>query len=140
MRRFKPTASERIVSALSYLTVGWIGLIYFIILYFAKKQTTYFLRYNVFQSIFISLLYFVLSMAFGLIANLLLHIPYVNYLVSQILFFFNKPVLQIPLLNDSFSVIQVLTIGLTLYLAIMAVLGKYPRIYKISSIIDRSAR
>lgn len=140
MRSFSPSTSERIFSALSYLTVGWIGLIYFIVLYFAKKPITYFLRYNVFQSIFISLLYFVLSMVLGLVANLLLHIPYINYLVSQILFFFNRPILSISFLGDSFSIIQVFTIGLILYLAIMALLGKYPRIYKISSIIDRSAR
>ena len=33
---FEPSIPDRIVSALSYLTAGWGGLIYMVILYFAR--------------------------------------------------------------------------------------------------------
>lgn len=128
-----PVVSDRIVSFLSYITAGWAGLIFCVILYFRKKLPSRFLRFNVFQSIFISLLYFILCMVLGFIFDLLLHVPFINYLVSQILLIFNRPVFY------DYSIIQIFMIGLFLYMALFSLFGRYPRIYKISSIIDYAA-
>lgn len=134
MHSDSPSLGERIISCLSYLSAGWIGLIYCILLYFLKKSAGKFLRYNVFQSIFISLLYFVLCMTLGFICNILLVIPFINYLVSQILLIFNRPIFF------EYSLIQTFVIGLVLYMAICSIVGRYPRIYKISKIIDYAVR
>ena len=85
--------SDRLVSFVSYLTVGWGGLIYAFIMYLGKKPLSKFLRFNIFQSIFISFLYFVLCMVLGFISDILLHIPLINYLVSKIVLFFNRPLI-----------------------------------------------
>lgn len=124
---------DRIISFLSYITAGWGGMIILVVMYFRKKTPSHFLRYNAMQSIFISLLYFIIAMGLGLILKFLSYIPFINYLVAQIAFFFNRPLLL------DYSLIQLFTTCLIAYLAIFSLLGIYPRVYWISkNIIDRN--
>ncbi len=124
---------DRIISFLSYITAGWGGMIMLVVMYFRKKTPSHFLRYNAMQSIFISLLYFIIAMGLGLILKFLSYIPFINYLVAQIAFFFNRPLLL------DYSLIQLFTTCLIAYLAISSLLGIYPRVYWISkNIIDRN--
>lgn len=124
---------DRIISFLSYITAGWGGMIVLVVMYFRKKTPSHFLRYNAMQSIFISLLYFIIAMGLGLILKFLSYIPIINYLVAQIAFFFNRPLLL------DYSLIQLFTTCLIAYLAISSLLGIYPRVYWISkNIIDRN--
>lgn len=125
---------DKIISFLSYISAGWVGFIYCIILYIGKKSPSHFLRYNVFQSIFISLLYFVLAAVLGFVFNILLHIPILNAIISWIILLFNKPMLL------QYSIIQILTIVLVFYLSVTSLLGRYPRIIWISKVIDNAAR
>lgn len=125
---------DRLVSFISYLTVGWGGIIVLILMHIRKKKPSRFLTYNVHQAIFIALLFFVVSMALGLLLKYLSYIPFINYLVAQISFFFNRPVFF------DFSITQVFMIGLVLYMAILSLFGRYPRVYWVSKIIDNSAR
>lgn len=125
---------DRIISVLSYVSAGWFGMIYFVILYFRKKMPSKFLRYNIFQSIFISLLFFVLSFGFGLLLKFLSYIPFLNYVVATITFQFNRPVFL------QYSLIQVFIIGLTLYMSLICLRGRLPRVYWVSKIIDNSVR
>lgn len=128
------TAFERIASSLSYVTAGWFGLIYCIILTMQKKKMSKFLRYNVYQSIFIVLLVFLCCAIFGLIFNILSHIPIIQVLVSWIQLILFKPVMF------GRSIVQ-LVIGLViLYSAVISLIGKEPRIYWISDIIDYNMR
>lgn len=124
---------DRIISFLSYITAGWGGMIVLVVMYFRKKTPSHFLRYNAMQSIFISLLYFIIAMGLGLILKFLSYIPFINYLVAQIAFFFNRPLLL------DYSLIQLFTTCLIAYLAISSLFGIYPRVYWISkNIIDRN--
>lgn len=125
---------DRIISVISYVTAGWVGLIYMVILYFVRKPASLFLRYNIFQSIFISFFYFLLCMIFGFISNILLHIPLINALVSWFILLFNRPVIF------EYSAIQAFVMGLFIYLSVVALLGKMPRVYWVSKIIDKSVR
>ena len=124
---------DRIISFLSYITAGWGGMIVLVVMYFRKKTPSHFLRYNAMQSIFISLLYFIIAMGLGLILKFLSYIPFINYLVAQIAFFFNRPLLL------DYSLIQLFTTCLIAYLSISSLFGIYPRVYWISkNIIDRN--
>ncbi len=124
---------DRLISCISYITAGWGGMIVLVVMYFRKKTPSRFLRYNAMQSIFISLFYFILAMGLGLILKFLSYIPFINYLVAQIAFFFNRPLLL------DYSLIQLFITGLIAYLAITSLLGIYPRVYWISkNIIDRN--
>lgn len=133
MSRYSVGLFDRFISCLSYLTAGWAGLIYFVVLYFKKRTPSYFVRFNVFQSIFISLLYFVLAMALGLVFQYLSYVPFINYLVSQISYIFNRPILF------DYSVIQIVVFSVVIYTSIFSLLGRYPRLYWISKIIDSAA-
>lgn len=125
---------DRIISVISYVTAGWVGLIYMVILYFVGKPASLFLRYNIFQSIFISFFYFLLCMIFGFISNILLQIPLINALVSWFILLFNRPVIF------EYSAIQSFVMGLFIYMTVMALMGKIPRVYWVSRIIDKSVR
>jgi uncharacterized membrane protein len=125
--------SDRLFSALSYLTAGWGGMIILVIMYFRQKHPSKFLRFNLFQSIFVSLLYFVLAMCLGLIFQVLSYIPFINYLVAQIAFLFNRPFFA------DYSIIQTFVTGLIFYMTIWSLLGKYPKIYWVSNIISRQS-
>lgn|SRR5574344_33867 len=128
------STKDKVVSLLTYLTVGWVGLIYCIVLFIKGSSPSRFIRYNVFQSMLIAFLYFTLCLGLGLLFQLLTIIPFINYLASQIMFLFNRPILF------DYSFIQVFMIGLFLYLGIMSAFGKYPRVYKLSKIIDNMAQ
>ncbi len=133
MARHSVAGFERVIAFLTYVTAGWAGLIYCVIMYFKKRNPTHFIRYNVFQSIFVSLLLMVLSMSMNVILTFLSIIPFINYLVAQISFWLNRE------LFFNYSIIQVVVLGLVLYMAIVSAIGKYPRIYWVSKIIDRAA-
>ena len=134
MRNYSVGYLDRFISALTYITAGWGGLIYTVIMYFAKKKISSFTKYNIFQSIFISALYFCIAMILGIILKILSYIPFLNYLVAQIAFTFNKPFF------GNYSIIQGFMTGLIIYLTVLSAIGKIPRIYKISNIIDNACR
>lgn len=125
---------DRTISAVSYLTGGVVGVVCFVALYLCKKRTTHFLRFNVIQAIFLTLLYAVLSMGLNLIMGILIHIPLIKILAAYVDFIFNRPFIA------DYSIIQFAILLIVVYLVVFSILGKYPRLYKISEIVDMSAR
>ena len=134
MRSNTISTVEKLLSAISYITMGWGGMIVVLLLYFCKKQMSRFLRYNIFQSIFVSLLFFCIAMLIGFIANILSYIPGINYLVAQISFLLNRPLLF------GYSFIQTAALSIVLYMAIISLTGRLPRLYFVSKIIDRQVK
>lgn len=121
---------EKIIAALSYITFGFVGFIWMLLGIFTKNNLRPFLKYHVFQSIFISIAYFLASALLGLIMNALCIIPLVNQLVLQITFYLNAPILFFGL-----SVIQIVIYSIIFYLAITSLQGKYSYLPWISEII-----
>lgn len=132
MREDTPFMVERIIAALTYLTMGMVGFIWLIIGLFTKARLKPFLQYHIFQSIFISLGFAVLSILIGWISNLLSFIPIINQIVAQITFWLNM-----PLIFD-YSLIQALIYLFLIYLAVTSFIGKYSYIPWVSDIIDQN--
>lgn len=128
----KPFMIERIVSSLSYITMGFVGFIYMLLGLFTRAQLRPFTQYHIFQSIFISIAFFLLNYICGFILGLLSYIPFINKLVAQITFFFNAPIFF------AYSIIQIVVYGIIFYLAITSFMGIYSRIPFISDIIDQN--
>ena len=126
----KPYPIERILSAATYCTAGFVGFIWLIIAAFMKKTVTKFLMYHIMQSIFISIAYFLVVEISKLLFIVLYRIP----LINAIPYFLNMPI-QLFL---GFSLIQVITTSITAYLAIMAGLGYYSYLPWVSDIIKGS--
>lgn len=126
----KPYAIERLLSAGTYLTAGFVGFVWLIIAALLKKQVRPFLMYHIMQSIFLSIAFFLISQLAGLVYVILYKIPLINaipYLLNMPLFF-------------GLSVIQVFTTTIILYLAITSAMGLYSYLPWISDIIKGNTR
>ena len=132
MRNETPYLVERIVAALSYLTMGMVGFVWLIIGLFTNARLKPFLQYHIFQSIFISLGFAVLSILVGWISNLLSVIPFINKVVAQINFLLNM-----PLIFD-YSLLQTVIYAFLAYLAITSFMGRFSYIPWVSDIIDQN--
>ena len=126
---------ERIIAMLTYLNC-WIGFIWLIIAAILKKEIKPFLRYHIFQSIFIAFALFIIQMGLNLIMSLINYIPFINRIVNIIFNFFTTN-LQIFF---GYSVIQAFIFLILVYLAIGAVLGKYSYLPVVSDIIKQNIR
>ena len=132
MRKESPYLIERLIAALSYLTMGMVGFVWLIIGLFTSARLKPFLQYHIFQSIFISLGFAVLSILVGWISNLLSVIPFINKVVAQINFLLNM-----PLIFD-YSLLQTVIYAFLAYLAITSFMGRFSYIPWVSDIIDQN--
>ena len=116
---------ERLISALSsFANINEYGFIAALM----KKHVTPFLLYHILQSIFLSILYFLIATFADLIYVILYRIP----LINAIPYFINMP---LPFLFG-LSILQGLTTAVILYLAITAFCGIYSYIPWVSDIIN----
>ena len=130
--REMPSLIERIVAPLSYLTMGMAGFIWLIVSLFTGAGLKPFLQYHIFQSIFISLGFTVLSLFIGFVSNILSFIPLINKLVAQIAFLLNMPLLF------GYSLIQIVIYSVLIYLAGTSFMGKFSYVPWISDIIGQN--
>ena len=127
----EPRMIERIIAPLSYLTAGLVGFVWLIIATFSKyKGVRPFLKYHIFQSIFLYLAYFLLCYFLGALLNILSIIPFINVVVLRINFYLNMS------LVFGYSAIQILCYTVVFYLVITSFQGKYSYLPWISNIID----
>ena len=129
-----PYIIERLVSALSYVTAGLIGFVLLLLCIFTKSNLRPFLKYHIFQSIFLSIAYFLLIQVFGMIASIINFIPLIRNIFSMIIF-----PLMIPVVFG-FSIIQILIYTVVFYLVITSLLGRYSYLPWISDIIKMNVR
>jgi hypothetical protein len=125
---------ERIISALSYFTFGTVGFIYLLIAFFTKTNLKNFLRFHIFQSIFISILYFIVSTLLMLVMQILSVIPIINQIANRIYFWLNMPIVF------NLSIVNTLIDVVLLYLIIMCLKGSFGYIPWVSDIIRENIR
>ena len=130
----KPYFMEKLVSALSYLSMGFVGFIYIVIIVLTKKNLKPFLKYHIFQSIFIYIGYYLLSVFVGLICNILLFIPFINKITTMLIYYLTIDVIF------GFSVIGLCCYAVLFYLVITSFQGKYSYIPWVSDIIKMNVR
>ena len=131
-RERSPYLIERIVVSLSYLTMGFIGFIWLILGAFTKSQSSSFVKYHIFQSIFISILLFILNVLLGIINDVLSVIPIIKVFTQQIYYLFNAPLFM------NYSLIQMVMYLFIAYLMITSALGVYTDVTFVSDIISQN--
>ena len=131
-RERSPYLIERIVESLSNLTMGFIGIIRMILGAFTKSQTSSFVKYHIFQSIFISILLFILNVLLGIINDVLSVIPIIKVFTQQIYYLFNAPLFM------NYSLIQMVMYLFIAYLMITSALGVYTYVPFVSDIISQN--
>ena len=130
-----PSIFERIVVGINYITFGLVGFVYLIICAVRGGGMTSFLQYHIFQSFFLVMFYWLLTVFVSLIAQILSFIPFINILILKLLFFFNNPVFfgHYSLVSGTVSLI-------ILYLVLTSLQGQYSYIPWVSDIIKNAVR
>ena len=121
---------ERIVSALSYVTMGMAGFVWLIICALTKSNLRPFLRYHIFQSFFLVMGCFLLNIFMNLVVGILSVIPFINMLVYKLLFLFTAPI------AFGYSLVNLVILFTMIYLVITTLQGRYSYIPWVSNIID----
>lgn len=132
----KPYFIEKLVAALCYPTGGLIGFIWMILGIFTKSYPRKFLKYHIFQSIFLAIAYWISYQLVMMLFVIIDKIPYVREFVSWIVFPLIRP---IPFLAGC-DAIQVVIYSVILYLTITAFFGLYSYLPWVSDIIKMNVR
>lgn len=130
----EPLLIEKIIASLSYITFGFVGFIWLLIGILTKNNLRPYLKYHVFQSIFISIAYFLASALLGFILTILSIIPFVNQIVLQLTYYFNAPIIV------GFSLVQIAVYVVIAYLVATCLQGQLSYLPFISDIIETNVK
>ena len=125
--------TDRLVSAVSYITFGIFSVIWFIFAHATNKQTSEYMRINLIQSIVISLVLAGISMIYSLALNLISMIPFIGNLAKSFNLYFN----QTPNFFGC-TLSGLIVSALVLYLVTISLIGKTPYVPGISGIVDNN--
>ena len=129
-----PSMIERIVSGLTYPTLGLAGVVWLIIGALTRSYPKKFTMYHIFQSVFLSILYIIVNWIFWQAVNLLSFVPILNRIIRQLVYWFNMPLVL------GYSVMQCFIYGVIIYLTVFAFMGLYSYIPWVSDIIKSNFR
>lgn len=130
----EPFFMEKLIAAMSYITFGFVGFFWMLLGIFTKNSLRPYLKYHIFQSIFIAIAYFLLGQLLGLVMNILSVIPVISQLVLQFTFYLNAPLLF------GFSVINLFIYGVIFYLVVTSLQGQLSYLPWISEIIKANVQ
>jgi uncharacterized membrane protein len=121
---------ERIFAALTYLTSGLIGFIWLVVSHLQHRSLSGFAKYNIFQSLLLSILIYVAGILLNIVVSIASIIPFFGALVINIVYYFS----QMPLLFNR-SLIELAIFATYIYLAVFAFNGKCGRLPYISDMV-----
>jgi len=141
-----PTGLEKLICITSYLTLGFVGFIWIIIMAISGKMPGYFVRFHIYQSIFYSILLVIFQLAMnilGFILNILLgilgFIPFIGNLVvnliNSVLFYITYVLFGYDLMGVSVAFFVFLVF--LIYNCLHVFWGKYTEIPWVSDNIRR---
>ena len=133
-RRYESLPLEKIIEALSYLTSGFVGFVWLILGAVLKLGIRPFLLYHIYQSIFLSVLFFIVQLGLKIILDILSAIPLIGQLVSTLTFLFTTSIF------GGFSIINLALLSIVIYLTITSFMGQYSYLPWVSNIIKANLR
>ncbi len=125
-----PSIEDRVVSFISYYTFGIFGLVWLIFTYAIKRKVTPFLSYNIYQAIFISIVFAVISLVYDIAMGLMNIIPIISNLAKVFDTILNK----VPVFFTFSLASLIVTVFITL-LALISLFGYKPKLPVVSDII-----
>lgn len=137
-RRFsstEPLLLEKIIASLSYLTSSAVGFLWLILAILTKQNLKPFLKYHIFQSIFLAIGFFLLSFLVNALGNILSYIPFLNMVVMHISYLLGSSLIpHVP------SIIDLIIYAIVFYLAITSFMGQYTYLPWVSDIINANVK
>ena len=128
---------EKIISILSYSTMGMVGVIWILIAYFLKKNLKFFLMYNISQSILISILLAILKLALDIILPVFSSIPVLNYISAIFNYLISIKLIRLYPLGISFTILELIVFITLAYVCIGVLIGRIFYIPVITNIMQK---
>ena len=128
-----PSLFEKLVARASYI-FPLVGFVFVIITALLKKDMKAFLKYHIFQSIFIAFTLWIVVSGLGFLMKFVSYIPGVKNVVGIITFFLNTPLFY------GFSIITFLYFLFVIYLIIGVLRGSDSYVPWISDVIKTNLR
>ena len=128
-----PSLFEKLVASASYI-FPLVGFVFVIITALLKKDMKAFLKYHIFQSIFIAFTLWIVVSGLGFLMKFVSYIPGVKNVVGIITFFLNTPLFY------GFSIITFLYFLFVIYLIIGVLRGSDSYVPWISYVIKTNLR
>ena len=128
-----PSLFENLVASASYI-FPLVGFVFVIITALLKKDMKAFLKYHIFQSIFIAFTLWIVVSGLGFLMKFVSYIPGVKNVVGIITFFLNTPLFY------GFSIITFLYFLFVIYLIIGVLRGSDSYVPWISDVIKTNLR
>ncbi len=124
------TLFERFVAAGSYLTLGTIGMIWFIVnALVVKAPMSKYLTTNLVQSFVLSIIYAIVTLIYNTFIGLLASIPFIGKLFTALhVFIFQTPVYH------TMSLIHFILVVFLIYLSLISLIGKLPYVPYITDV------
>lgn len=129
----KPSVFEKLTAALSYI-FPLIGFVFIIAAALMKKDLKPFLKYHIFQSIFIAFALWLILTGLTYLFNLLSYIPVLKNIIGMITFFLNTPIIL------GFSIVTFIYCMFILYLIFGVIRGSDSYVPWVSDIIKTNLK
>lgn len=115
---------EKIISVLSYLSMGVLGIIWVIFAYICKRNLKYFLMYNIVQSMLISIILAVFYFSLGIILSILAIIPVLNVIAAVFNYIISVKIIRLYQIGVSFTLLELIVFILLAYIICGIIAGK----------------
>ena len=79
--------SDRLISSITYLTMGLLGFIWIIFAKLTGRTVRPFVRFNIFQSILIAVIVYLFNILTGIFLNIIMYVPFVKDVVGFLVFY-----------------------------------------------------
>ena len=138
MNSIKPI--EKIISVASYLSMGIVGLIWFIIARILGKDLKYFLKYNITQSMVIAIILAIIKITLNIITPILWMIPIINYVASFLNLIFSVKIIRLYFVGLSFTLFELLIFILLIYICVGVLIGRIFYIPFLTKLMNRAMK
>ncbi len=125
---------EKIMSVISYFTMGIFGLILCIIARVTNNRLKYFLMYNIKQSVIIGVLLFLFGITVKFVFFVVSLIPFLDFVVAILNLILFLKIITIAPLGLSFSFFQLCVFLLLLYLSFGVCIGKNLNVFYLTKL------
>lgn len=126
---------EKIISVLSYFTMGIVGLLWLILANVLKKRLKHFLMYNIVQSMLISVFLAVFKLILDIVLSVLSIIPFIDGILAVFNWFISVKVISI--FYFSFSILELLIFVLICYISVGVIIGRIFYIPTLTDIVNK---
>lgn len=131
----KISTFEKIISIISYFTMGLFGLFWLILAHVLKKKLRYFLQYNIVQSLLISIFLAIFNLLIDIIFSILAIIPIFDKIVAILNWFISVKVVSIAYF--SFSIFELIIFILLSYITFGILINKISYIPGLTGLVQK---